>query len=94
MPTKKKLKTQAQLRRKRERKIKSFMMKAEKDRIRKAKSREAQKSLTVEHGPDTVPNPNEEKVRECLLEFDNRCKEMSHKNCISCRMTGLSCKGG
>ena len=90
MPTKKKPKTEAQLRRKREREVKSFMLKAEKDRIRKAKSRDAQKSLTIEDGPDTIPNPNEDKVRECLLEFDNRCKGMSHKNCISCRMTGLS----
>ena len=90
MPTKRKPKTQAQLRRKREREVKSFMLKAEKDRIRKEKSRAVQKSLLDHDRPDIIPNPNEDRIRECLLEFDSKCSAMSHQNCIGCRMTGLS----
>ena len=87
MPTKKKAPSAEKVLRERMKKVKQLMAKREKDRLSKARRRNAILGCNTDgdvepHGADVV--------RNCLLAFESECNSMTHGFCIACRMSGLS----
>ena len=90
MPTKKKQKSAEKLRSERVKRAKVQYSKLEKQRARMVRARmphlgSNSEGTEFEEIPSCIP-----KIRECILDFEEKCKNISHGNCRSCRMASLS----